>query len=104
MRGFEPNLNPSDGVLSYPAVVAPIEYFRPLATEESRYTRKLTQRRVKATLPAPYIVGRRMWHLDHSKAAYPSPEKLMADCLPILRQEIEAIRNLGTDTIQLDEP
>ena len=59
---------------------------------------------VKATLPAPYIVGRRMWHLDHSKAAYPSPEKLMADCLPILRQEIEAIRNLGTDTIQLDEP
>ena len=104
VRGFQSDLNPADGVLSYPAVVAPIEYYRPLAAEEVRYTRKLTQRRVKATLPAPYIVGRRMWHPDHSKAAYPSPEKLMADCVPILRQEIEAIRDLGADTVQLDEP
>jgi 5-methyltetrahydropteroyltriglutamate--homocysteine methyltransferase len=28
----------------------------------------------------------------------------MADCVPILRQEIEAVRAAGADTVQLDEP
>ena len=60
--------------------------------------------RIKATLPAPYIIGRRMWHPEHSKAAYPTREKLMTDCVPILRQEIELLREAGADTIQLDEP
>ena len=43
--------------------------------------------------PSPYIIGRRMWHPDHSKAAYPTREKLMAACVPVLRQEISAVRN-----------
>ena len=103
VRGFQPDLNPSGG-LPYPAVVAPVEYYRPIAVEEIRYIRQRTQRRVEATLPAPYIIGRRMWHPEHSKAAYPTPEKLMAACVPILRQEIEALRDAGADTVQLDEP
>ncbi|MCZ6676759.1 MAG: cobalamin-independent methionine synthase II family protein [Candidatus Poribacteria bacterium] len=103
VRGFAPDLNPSGG-LPYPAVVAPIAYHRPIAVEEVRYVRERTQRRVKATLPAPYIIARRMWHPEHSKAAYPTREKLMADCVPILRQEIEAVRDAGADTVQLDEP
>ena len=103
MRGFEADLiSISDG-LAYPAVVAPIEYHRPLAVEEIRFIRERTRRRVKATLPAPYIIGRRMWH-PHSQAAYPTPEKLMAACVPILRQEIELLRDAGADTVQLDEP
>ena len=28
----------------------------------------------------------------------------MTDCVPILRQEIELLREAGADTIQLDEP
>ena len=103
VRGFHPDLNPSGG-LPYPAVVAPIEYHRPLVVEEIRYIRSRTQRRIKATLPAPYIIGRRMWYPEHSKAAYPTREKLMADCVPILRQEIKLIREAGADTVQLDEP
>ncbi len=103
VRGFQHDLNPGAG-LPYPAVVAPIEYYRPIVTDEIRYTRPRTKRRLKATLPAPYIIGRRMWHPDHSKAAYPTREKLMADCVPILRQEIEAAREAGADTVQLDEP
>ena len=103
VKGFEPDLNPSGGLL-YPAVVAPVEYFRPIAVEEVRFVRERTGRRVKATLPAPYIIGRRMWHPEHSRAAYPTREKLMADCVPILRQEIEAVRDAGADTVQLDEP
>ena len=103
VRGFHPDLNPSGG-LPYPAVVAPIEYHRSLVVEEIRYIRSRTQRRIKATLPAPYIIGRRMWYPEHSKAAYPTREKLMADCVPILRQEIKLIREAGADTVQLDEP
>ncbi len=45
-----------------------------------------------------------MWHPEHSKAAYPIREKLMIDCVPILRQEIELLREAGADTVQLDEP
>jgi len=29
---------------------------------------------------------------------------LMADCVPVLRKEIEAVRDAGADTVQLDEP
>ena len=103
VRGFKPDLNPSGGLL-YPAVVAPIEYYRPIVADEVRFIRPRTRRRVKVTLPAPYIVGRRMWNAEHSRTAYPTREKLMADCVPILRQEIEAVREAGADTIQLDEP
>ena len=103
VRGFGSDLNPSGG-LPYPAVVAPIEYHRPIAAQEIAFVRSRTRRRVKATLPAPYIIGRRMWHAEHSKVAYPTREKLMADCVPILRQEIEAVRAAGADTVQLDEP
>jgi len=103
VRGFRPDLNPSGG-LPYPAVVAPIEYHREIAAHEVRYTRARTDRRVKATLPAPYIIGRRMWHPEHSRAAYPTREKLMRDCVDVLRQEIAAVRAAGADTVQLDEP
>ncbi|MSS73289.1 MAG: hypothetical protein EXS64_17635 [Candidatus Latescibacteria bacterium] len=103
VRGFQADLNPSGG-LPYPAVVAPIAYHRPIAAQEIEFVRPRTGRRVKATLPAPYIIGRRMWHPEHSKAAYPTREKLMADCVPVLRQEIEAVRAAGADTVQLDEP
>ncbi|HLE44661.1 MAG TPA: cobalamin-independent methionine synthase II family protein [Methylomirabilota bacterium] len=103
VRGFRPDLNPSGG-LPYPAVVAPIEYHRPIAAEEVRFLRPRTRRRLKVTLPSPYIIGRRMWHPEHSRAAYPTREKLMADCVGILRREIQALREAGADTIQLDEP
>jgi 5-methyltetrahydropteroyltriglutamate--homocysteine methyltransferase len=103
VRGFRPDLNPSGG-LPYPAVVAPIEYHREIAAPEIHYIRARTDRRVKATLPSPYIIGRRMWHPDHSRAAYPTREKLMADCVGVLRREIEAVRAAGADTVQLDEP
>ena len=102
VRGFEPDLNISG--MPYPAVVAPIEYYRPLALEELQFIRSRTMCRVKITLPAPYIIGRRMWHPDHSKKAYSRPELLMEACVPILRREIESLRDAGVDTVQLDEP
>jgi 5-methyltetrahydropteroyltriglutamate--homocysteine methyltransferase len=103
VRGFQADLIHSGGLL-YPAVVQPLEYFRPLAAEEIRFVRSRTQRRLKATLPSPYIIGRRMWSPEHSRQAYATREKLMAACVPILRREMEAVRAAGADTVQLDEP
>lgn len=92
------------GNLPYPAVVEPVAYNRPIAADEVRFVRARTTGRVKATLPSPYIIGRRMWSPEHSARAYATREKLMADMVPILRQEIEALRAAGADTVQLDEP
>ena len=103
VRGFQHDINIS-GNLLYPAVVSKLEYFRPIAADEVRYVRPRTKRRVKVTLPSPYIIGCRLWHPEHSRSAYPRREDLMADCVPILRSEIEAVRAAGADTVQLDEP
>ncbi len=102
VRGFEPDLVVSG--LPYPAVVAPIEYYRPIAAEEIRFLRSRTERRVKATLPGPYTIGRRMWHPEHSSKAYPTPELLMRACVGVLRREIQELKTVGADTVQLDEP
>ena len=97
VRGFE------EGSQT-PVVVAPMEYHRPIVAEEIRFVRRRTRRRVKATLPGPYLVGRRLWDHERSRAAYPSRERFMEACVPLLRREIELIREAGADTIQLDEP
>ena len=69
VRGFRNDLNMSN--IPYPAVVEPIEYYRPIAAEEVAFARPRTTRRLKITLPAPYIIGRRMWHPD--PRATPTP-------------------------------
>ena len=102
VRGFKADFYISN--IPYPAVVAPVEYYRPLVLEELKFVRPRTPGRVKVTLPAPYIIGRRMWHADHSRKAYPTREKLMEACVPILRREVEALRDAGADTVQFDEP
>lgn len=103
VHGFQKDINTSGG-LPHPAVVSKIEYKLPIAVNEVKFVSERTGRRVKATLPSPYIIGRRMWHPEHSKAAYPKRETLMQDCVPILQREIESLRQVGVDTIQLDEP
>lgn len=104
VRGFQSDINPGAAGLNYPAVVATIESQGTIAADEVRYCRQHTRRRIKCTLPSPYIIGRRMWHPEHSRAAYPTREKLMSDCVPVLRREIAAIRDAGAATLQLDEP
>lgn len=104
VSGFEPDLILYDDILPYPAVVAPLSYARPLVVDEVQYLRPRTTRKIKITLPSPYIIGCRMWHPEHSAKAYPKREQLMAACVPILRKEIEAVRDAGVSTVQLDEP
>jgi 5-methyltetrahydropteroyltriglutamate--homocysteine methyltransferase len=75
-----------------------------VVAEEARFLKENTGRHVKVCLPSPYLVGQRMWEPEHSQAAYPTRDAFCEALVPVLRQELLAIRDVGVDVIQLDEP
>jgi 5-methyltetrahydropteroyltriglutamate--homocysteine methyltransferase len=75
-----------------------------VVAEEARFLRQNTDRRVKVCLPSPYLLGQRMWEPAHSRDAYPTREEFCEALIPVLRQELLAVRAVGVDVIQLDEP
>jgi 5-methyltetrahydropteroyltriglutamate--homocysteine methyltransferase len=93
-------------VFQYHQVVT--EKMRPLKpgviAEEAKFLRDNTDRAVKICLPSPYLIGERMWEPVNSSAAYPTRESFCEALIPVLRQELLAIRDVGVDMIQLDEP
>ena len=66
--------------------------------------KQLTDRQIKSTLPAPALLGERMWDPQRSRAAYPTREAFVRDCIPILRRELELLRDEGVAIIQIDDP
>lgn len=74
------------------------------AAAEARFLREHTDRHVKVCLPSPYLIGQRMWEPQHSRDAYSTREAFCEALVPVLRQELLAIREVGVDVIQLDEP
>jgi 5-methyltetrahydropteroyltriglutamate--homocysteine methyltransferase len=71
---------------------------------EARFLKGNTTRHVKVCLPSPYLLGQRMWEPAHSAAAYSTREAFCEALVPVLRQELLAVREVGVDMIQLDEP
>src|SRR5262249_54452589 len=53
---------------------------------------------------SPYLIGQRMWEPAHSQGAYPTREAFCEALIPALRAELLAVREVGVDVIQLDEP
>ena len=72
--------------------------------QEVKFLKTLTDRQIKATLPAPALLGERMWDPQASAKAYPTREDFVRDCVPILRREIELLRDEGVSIIQVDDP
>ncbi|MSP14500.1 MAG: hypothetical protein EXR62_16290 [Chloroflexi bacterium] len=93
-----------DSILAYPAVVSKIVPHDPIALDEARFLRDYTGKRILVAVPSVYTIGRRMWHPDHSRKAYPTREAFMEDCIPVVRQAVLALKDLGVDAIQLDDP
>src|SRR5690606_29318074 len=71
---------------------------------EIEFVKKNTSRLVKATLPSPALLGERMWHPEKSSKAYPKRDDFVRACVPILRRELELIKQAGADIIQIDDP
>jgi len=71
---------------------------------EVTFLKKTTRRAIKATVPAPALLGERLWDPVKSAKAYPRREDFVRDCVPLLRRELELIRDAGADIAQIDDP
>lgn len=71
---------------------------------EARFVRGITRRQVKATLPAPALLGERLWDREASRHAYPRREDFVRATVPILRRELELLFEAGVDVVQIDDP
>jgi 5-methyltetrahydropteroyltriglutamate--homocysteine methyltransferase len=72
--------------------------------QEVTFLKSITKRRIKSTLPSPALLGERMWSADKSAKAYPKREDFVRACVPILRRELELIRDAGAHVAQIDDP
>jgi 5-methyltetrahydropteroyltriglutamate--homocysteine methyltransferase len=71
---------------------------------EVSFLKRITKRKIKSTLPSPALLGERMWDPKRSTDAYPTREDFVRACVPILRRELELIRDAGADIAQIDDP
>jgi 5-methyltetrahydropteroyltriglutamate--homocysteine methyltransferase len=103
-HGFELSTNPADG-RPWTVVVDKLSPKQPgFIAQEVRYLKQLTNHRIKATVPAPALLGERMWDANKSAKAYPKREDFVRACVPILRREVELLRDEGVSIIQVDDP
>lgn len=103
-HGFELSRNPADG-RPWTIVVDKLTPKNPgFIAQEVTFLKKLTNRQIKATLPAPALLGERMWDPHRSAKAYPTREKFVEACVPILHREVELLREQGVAVVQIDDP
>lgn len=104
---FEQTLNALDVpafAIKTPVAYGPLARRNGITVDEYSFLKDHTRRKVKVTLPGPYLLTRTSWIEPISSKAYASREDLAADIVTILREEILALRSAGVDFIQLDEP
>jgi len=72
--------------------------------QEVTFLKKITSRQIKSTLPSPALLGERMWSAEKSTKAYAMRDDFVRACVPILRRELELVRDAGADIVQIDDP
>ncbi len=103
-HGFELGTNPADG-RPWTVVTGKLSPKKPgTIAKEVRLLKKITTRKIKATLPAPALLGERMWEEEKSRKAYPKRDDFVRDCVPVLRRELELLRDAGAAIVQIDDP
>jgi 5-methyltetrahydropteroyltriglutamate--homocysteine methyltransferase len=71
---------------------------------EAKFLKAASKVGTKITLPAPALLGERLWHSERSRAAYPERNDFVRACVAPLRAEIELIQSIGIDIVQIDDP
>src|SRR3954468_269031 len=103
-HGFEVGVNPADG-RPWTIVTEKLSPKEPgRIAREVKLLKKITGRIIKATLPAPALLGERMWDAEKSSKAYSKRDDFVRDCVPILRKELELLRDAGATIVQIDDP
>jgi len=102
-HGFELGTFP-DG-RPYTVVVDKLSPRKPgFIAREVSFLKTVTSSKIKITLPAPALLGERLWDATRSAKAYPRREDFVEACVPILRHELELIRKEGATIVQIDDP
>lgn len=105
--GFERILQTLDVpsyAISNPVCTGPVSRREPIAVREYEFTRRLTDRPIKVSLPGPYILTRSMWVKEAARDTYPTKEDLGEDVVKVLQEEVRELAAAGADYIQFDEP
>jgi len=103
-HGFTLEINPADG---RPWTVV-TDKLAPkdagFIAAEAKFLKSVAHAGTKITLPAPALLGERLWDAGRSKKAYPQREDFVRDCVAPLRREIALMQELGIDIVQIDDP
>jgi 5-methyltetrahydropteroyltriglutamate--homocysteine methyltransferase len=105
--GFEEMLDTLDvpaSAIKNPTCVGRLSRREPLAGDELRFVRQLTDKPVKVTLPGPYLLTRAMWVGAFSGEGYADKIEMGDDVARILREELIDLRDAGAAFVQFDEP
>ncbi len=87
-----------------PTCVGKLRRRKPLAVDDLRFLRTLTDKPVKTTLPGPYLLTRAMWVTSYSESAYGDKPVMADDVVAILREELAELVDEGAEFVQFDEP
>ena len=85
-------------------VVEGMTYSRPIAAQGAAFLRQHSESQIKVALPSPHMIGGRLWHPEYSREAYPTRRDFIEAVIPILRAEVLALRDVGVDVVQFDDP
>ena len=103
-HGFTLEINPADG-RPWTVVTERLGPKTPgFIAAEASFLKSAARAGTKITLPAPALLGERLWDPERSRKAYPRREDFVRDCVAPLRREIELIQRIGIDIVQIDDP
>ena len=72
--------------------------------QEASFIKKYSDSKIKVALPSPYLIAERMWDKELSSKVYPTRRDFTEQLIPILRQELVALRDEGVQIAQFDDP
>lgn len=105
--GFEEMLTTLDvpaSAIRNPTCVGRISRREPLALDDFRFVKSLTDKPVKMTLPGPYLLNRSMWVGAYTGKVYGNQRELGDDIVKLLRAELMDLAEAGCEFVQFDEP
>lgn len=105
--GFEEMLTTLDvpaSAIRNPTCVGRLSRREPLALDDFRFVKSLTDKPVKMTLPGPYLLNRSMWVGAYTGKVYGNQQELGDDIVKLLRAELQDLADAGCEFVQFDEP
>src|SRR6187401_3653301 len=92
-----------DSMVQRPVVVGKLRWRRQMAVEEFTYLRGRTKKPVKVTLLSAQQAAA-YYDPEKSGGAYATRDAYLADLVDFTRREIEELRRLGCEYVQIDAP